>query len=185
MVFLIYFNRHNPFQLFDTALHLYGFGCLIAETFDELFRVLNLLLLVFVGTQLLFTPLLAEYHIFIIRDLVIINTPTGDFNRPVGHIINKGTVVTDQYHCITVIGQKTLKPLNTLYIQVIGGFVKQQDIGTLQQQFGQFDTHTPPATELRSRTFEIVTTESQPDKSPLNLGLIVTASHQQETFVFM
>ena len=50
VVFLIDLDTVYLFQLFDTTLHLYGFGCLIAETFDKVFRILYLLLLILVST---------------------------------------------------------------------------------------------------------------------------------------
>ena len=55
VVFLIDLDTVYLFQLFDTTLHLYGFGCLIAETFDKVFRILYLLLLILIGTELLLT----------------------------------------------------------------------------------------------------------------------------------
>lgn len=55
IIFLIDLDTVYLFQLFDTTLHLYGFGCLIAETFDKVFRILYLLLLILIGTELLLT----------------------------------------------------------------------------------------------------------------------------------
>ena len=59
VVFLVHFNAVYFFQLFDTALYLYGFGCLITETFDKVFRILYLFLLILVSTELLFTTFFA------------------------------------------------------------------------------------------------------------------------------
>lgn len=46
IIFLIDFDAFYLLELFDAALYLHGFGCLVTETLDELFCILYLPLLV-------------------------------------------------------------------------------------------------------------------------------------------
>ena len=51
-------------KLLHAALHLYGLGCFISESFDECLSVGNFFLLVLVGSHLLGDALLAQFHEF-------------------------------------------------------------------------------------------------------------------------
>ena len=75
-ILIVYLYRYNLFKLLYAALHLNCLCSLISETFDKLFGILNLLLLVFVCTKLLLTAFLAQNYEFIIRYLIIINMST-------------------------------------------------------------------------------------------------------------
>ena len=81
--------------------------------------------------------------------------PERNFDRTIGYIIDKRPVVRNQYNGIGPCGKKHFKPLYRFYVQMVSGLVEQQYIGALQKQFGQFDTHTPAATELGSRSVKI------------------------------
>ena len=50
VVFLIHFDALYLFELLDAALHLHSLGSFVPETFDEIFRILYLLLLILVST---------------------------------------------------------------------------------------------------------------------------------------
>ena len=60
---------------------------------------------------------------------------------------------------------------------MIGGLVKQQHIGLLQQEFGNLDAHTPTSTKLTSGTFKVTTLKPKADEGLLNLGIHVLALH--------
>ena len=72
VILLIHLDDIQFLQLLDARLHLVGLGSLVAETLDEVFRVLYLLLLVLVSPQLLLAALLAQLHVLGIGDLVIV-----------------------------------------------------------------------------------------------------------------
>ena len=124
VIFFIYFNAVYFIQLFDTALHLYGFGSFIAEAFDEVFRILYLFLLVFVCTKLLFATFFTQDYKFIIFHFVVIDLATSDFDGTGRYIIEESTVVADQYDCIGTCSQKVFQPLDTFNIEVIGRLVE-------------------------------------------------------------
>ena len=134
IILFVNFDGDNTLQLLDTALYLHGLGRFITETFDKLFGILYLFLLILVGSQLLLAPLLTEFHVLIVSNLVIVDASARDFDGTIGYIINKCPVVTNQHYRITMIRQKSFQPLNTLYVQMVGRLIQQQHIRTLQQQ---------------------------------------------------
>ena len=142
---LVHLDGDNLFQLLDAALHLYGFGGLVAEAFDEVLRFLNLLLLVLIGTELLLAPLGTELHELVVLHAVVVDASARNLNGAGGDIVNEGTVVAHQHHGITPCSQEVLQPLDTLNVEVVGRLIKQKYIGAAQEQLGQLDTHTPSA----------------------------------------
>ena len=160
IIHLVHLDNLHLLQLAQSLLHLYSLSWLIAETLYEIAYISHLLLLVLIGTELLFTALFSEHHILVIFHTVVNHTTTGNLQRTVGHIIDKGTVVTDQYHCPTPRSQQLFEPLDRLNIEVVGGLVEQQHIRTAQQDLGQLDTHTPTARELGGRTVKVGTLEA-------------------------
>ena len=160
IIHLVDLDNLHFLQLAQALLYLHGLGRLIAETLYEIAYIGHLLLLVLIGTQLLFTALLSEHHILIIFHTIVDHVSTGNLQRTVGHIIDKGTVVTDQHHCPTPRSQQLFEPLDRLNIEVVGGLVEQQHIRTAQQNLGQLDTHTPTTRELGGRTVEVGTLEA-------------------------
>ena len=146
---------------------------------------MNLLLLVFVGTELLFTTFLAEHHKLIVRHLVVIDASAGDFDGAVGHVVDEGTVVRHEHHGTGIDLEEVFEPLDGLDVEVVGRFVEQEHVRTTEQEFRQLDTHAPSATELGGRAVEVRTAESQAHERTFYLGLIVHPSHHLEAFVFV
>ena len=68
-------NGVHLLQHFDTALHLLRLGGIVAKTLNEIFGILNLLLLILVSANLLFTPFFAKLHIFRIRHPIVVYFP--------------------------------------------------------------------------------------------------------------
>ena len=185
IVHLVHLDRYDFLQLLDFLLYLYRLGRLIAEPLDELTHISDLLLLVLVGTLLLLTPLSAKYNILVILHLVVDDVPTGYLQRAVRYVIDERTVVTDQYDSLGTLRQKLLQPLYGLDIQVVGGLVQQQHVGFLQQDLGEFDTHTPTTRELFGGTVEISTLEAQANEGTLHLRLIVFRSQHHITVMLL
>ena len=161
VVLFVHFDSVNLLQLLDSGLHLYGFGCLVAEAFDEILRVLNLFLLVLVGAELLFPAFLAEFHIFGVGYLVVVNLAQGDFDGSVGDSVDEGAVVGDQDDGATAVGEEILQPLDGFDVEVVGRLVEQQHVRVLQQDFCQFDAHTPTTAEFACLTFEVFSFKSE------------------------
>ena len=130
IIHLVHLDNLHFLQLAQALLYLHGLGRLITETLYEVAYISHLLLLILIGTELLFAALFSEHHILIVLHTVVDHVSTGNLQRTVGHIIDKGTVVTDQHHCPTPRGQQLFEPLDRLDIKVVGGLVEQQHIRT-------------------------------------------------------
>ena len=152
IVDLIYLDRNDFLQLLYFLLYLYGLSGLITEAFNKLAHLSNLFLLVLVGAQLLFTTLFTQCDILVVLYFIVYNPTTGNLQRPIRHIINKRTIVTDQHYSFGTLSQELLQPLNRLNIKMVSGLIKQQHIRLLQQDLCQFDTHAPTATKLAGRS---------------------------------
>ena len=70
------------------------------------------------------TPFFPQFQILRIVDFIIVNSSHRHFNGPGGNIVDKGFVVGDHHHCLTVADQKFLQPLDGIDIQVVGRFVQ-------------------------------------------------------------
>ena len=81
--------------------------------------------------------------------------------------------------------QESLKPTDTLDVEVVGRLVEQQYVGASQQNLCQLDTHTPAAAELLRRAVEVVACESQTGKCALYLCLVVVATHHHVVVVLL
>jgi hypothetical protein len=56
-----------------------------------------------------------------------------------GHAVQEGAVVGDGHHAALEVDQQLLQPLDRVQVQVVGGFVEQQDIGLAHQRLGECD----------------------------------------------
>ena len=100
---LINLYGYNLLQLFDSTLHLYGLGGLISETLYEVFNISNLLLLVLIGTQLLFSTLCTQLHILVVPHFIIDDTSTGYFQCAVAYMIDESAVMTNEDHRLSLL----------------------------------------------------------------------------------
>ena len=131
----------------------------------------------------MFTTFLTQNDVLIILHLIIDNPSTGNLQRTVRHIIDKGPVVTHQNDGTRRLRQELFQPLYRLNIQMVGRLVKQQHIRFLKQDLRQFDTHSPTARELRGRTFKVCAQESESHQRPFYLRLIVLSPQHHIAFV--
>ena len=77
VVHLVDLDGHDFLQLLNLLLHLNSLGGLIAETLDEILHLCHFLLLVLVGSDLLFTTLFTQNDILVIFHLVVDHSTTG------------------------------------------------------------------------------------------------------------
>ena len=183
VVDLVDLYRHNTIELLDALLHLHGLRGLIAEALDEVLEVCYFLLLVLVGAKLLFAPLGAQAHVFVVLDFVVPDAAAGDLERASGDVIDEGAVVRDQYHGPGALLQILLEPLYALDVEVVGGLVEEQHVGLSQQQLCQLDAHTPAARELTRGPVEIAALEAEAGERALNLGAEVQAAQHLEALL--
>ena len=112
IVHLIHFYGYYLLQLTDALLHLYGFRGLITKPFDKRLGIGNLLLLVLIGTKLLFATFFPKDKILVILHPIVFHMATGYLKRTVRYIINKCSVVTNQYYSLSTLSKELLQPLD-------------------------------------------------------------------------
>ena len=124
-IFFINFNKFQFLQHLYATLYLKCLTVCSFETFNKVFRFLNHLLLFFVLLHLLFTTFLTQYKILRIVYLIVVNTSHRHFNGTCSNIVDKLTVVTDNYHSLGTVNQKFFQPADRFNIQVISRLVQQ------------------------------------------------------------
>ena len=67
----------------------------------------------------------------------------------------------DQHEGIRIARKVILEPVARLQIEMIGRLVKQQQVGLLEQQFGERDAHLPAARKLLRAPFPIALREAE------------------------
>ena len=105
--------------MFDAALYLYRLGGFVTETFNEIFGILYLFLLIFVSAELLFAAFFTELYKLVVLYLIIIDTSTGNLNGTSGDVVQESTVMADEYHCVGTGRKEILQPLDAFYVEVV------------------------------------------------------------------
>ena len=168
-VLQIHFESLEFLELLDSALYLYGFCCFITEALYELFCVLNHLLLVEVRPYLLFMPLFAQFDEPAVVDVVVVNTAECYLNGSAAYIIDECAVVADHEYGRRTCFEKILQPLDRLDVQVVSRLVQQQQVRMAQQDFRQFNTHSPPARKLCTRSVKVLSLKAETDDGSVHL----------------
>ena len=106
-------------------MYLIAFSWFIAESFDELFDFSYLLLLVFVGADLLFASLIAQLYIVIVFDLVVIDAAACYFDGAVGDVVDEGAVVAYEDDGVGSLGEELFEPLDRSDVEVVGGLIEK------------------------------------------------------------
>ena len=75
-------------------------------------------------------------------------------------LIEEVTVVRHGNNRTFILLKMLFQPVDRFCIQMVGRFVQQEHIRFLQQQFGEFDTHSPSTAEITRLALEISSGES-------------------------
>ena len=135
-------------QLLDAALHLLGFGRLIAEAVDEGFELLDALALVLVRGDQRVAALLFLREIFFVVAAVEVNALVPDLDDAIDGDVEEVAIVRDEDVGEGILEQVLFEPVAGFEIEMVRGLVEQQQVGLRQQQLGERDAHLPAAGEL-------------------------------------
>ena len=124
-----FFSRCSSLgQLFCTVL---------LEATDHLFLTIYLLLLLLVLSQLRFTAIFSLHRIEAVASFVYIQLVIIDFKYPVDRLIQEVSVVRYYYDSSLVVFQILFQPLESSDVQMVGRFVKEQDVRFSEEQTRQ------------------------------------------------
>ena len=84
-----------------------------------------------------------------------------DMNDFIHHRVKEVAVVGDQNQSALIALEPLLQPNNRIEIEVVGRFVKQQQVRAADQRLRQVKTHTPAAGEVADRAFQLFVAEAQ------------------------
>ena len=185
VVHFVHLNRHNLLQLLYAALHLNGLRRFVSETFYKVLYISYFLLLVLVSAQLLFVAFGTQFHVLVVLHLVVVHLSARYLYGAVSDVVDECAVVAHQNQSLCALLQESLKPTDTLDVEVVGRLVEQQYVGASQQNLCQLDTHTPATAELLRRAVEVVACESQTGKRAFYLCLVVVATHHHVVVVLL
>ena len=170
-------RRLEAFDLFELlypALHQLGLARLVAEAADERFHMLDLGALVFVRGLLDFAPPLALRQVSRVAAAVFDEPPARDFDRTVGHSIEKVAVVRNENYSAGIVREVIFEPVARFEVEMVGRFVEHQEFRTAHQELGQRDSHPDTAGELGDVAREVGFAESESEQHRLGaaFGLV-------------
>ena len=131
----------------------------------------------------LLTALGAQYDILVVLDLVVFDVAAGYLDGAVGDIVDEGAVVAHQHHGFGRLGEKLLKPLYALDVEVVGRLVEQEHVGLLQENLGELDAHAPATGELARGAVEVAALEAQTGEGALEGGFVVVSAEHHVAVV--
>ncbi len=156
-------------QGLDAALHLSRLGRLIAEPFDKPLDLGHLLGLI--GGRRLEDgqALLALHHELDEPADVLGGRLVGELDDPVGHVVDEVTIVADEQQRTAPRHEVVLEPRRAVDVEVVGGFVEDQDVGVADEQASQRHAHPPAAGQLGDGTVGIGGGETEAGQDPVGL----------------
>ncbi|MDT4852943.1 hypothetical protein FQZ97_871960 [compost metagenome] len=135
----------HALQRLDPALRLLGLAGLGLEAGDEFLQVRDLVLLL--GVRRGLQRHLLGAHVFELAVVAAVAREQGtlDVDGDVGHGIEKLAVVADDEHGAFVALEPGFEPDECVQVEVVGGFVKQQQLARAHQRACQLQSHAPAA----------------------------------------
>ena len=79
--------------------------------------------------------------------------------------------MADEQQATGPTGQVLFQPGHAVHVEVVGGFVHDQQVGGRQQQPGQGDPHAPPARHLVHGPVVVGRVKAQAGQDPVGVGL--------------
>ena len=156
-----------------TALHLIGLGVRALEALDEVGRLGDELLLLLVGLHLLLATLGTQALVLGVVHLIVVEAAHRDLEGTRGDMVDESAVVADDDDRLTRLDEEVLEPLDRLDVEMVRRLVEEKDVGLLQEELCQLDTHTPAPTELARLSREVASLEAKTKERQLDSLVVV------------
>ena len=161
------FGRLEPFELvelLDAALHEARLARLVAEAADEAFHVLDFFALPLVRRHLEREAFLAQHEVARIAANVLGEPPARHFDRAGGDAVEKIAVMRDEDDPALVRDQVIFEPVARLDVEMVGRLVEHHEVGRVEQEFRQRDTHPDAAGKFANVAPEVFFAEAQAEQ---------------------
>lgn len=165
-----FFDPFHPFDLFELGHGLGGLGRNGTEAVSKFLERLDFLLLVFMGGQLAFVAFLALAEEVGVIAFVGDQTAFGDFVHLVDDFVHELPVMGDHEESAGIAFEVVLEPEQGEEIQVVGGFVEEEEVGFDDQQSGEVGAHDPAAAEVFGGPIEVGFLEAETGEEFFGLG---------------
>lgn len=124
----------------------------------------HLLLLLVLILLLVHRTLLLGSHERVLIAFVLFEFGVVHVDHGSAHLVHEVLGVRDDDQGAGPLGQLVLQPDDSLHVQVVGGFVEEQQGGALEQRACECDAHAPPARELFGHFVLHLLREPQPEQ---------------------
>ena len=167
----------QPFQLVEhlaAALRLLGLlaGQVAA---DEVFRLVDLLLLPLVRRARAFQARVAFDHVFVVGERIADELARLELDDLAADGADERAVVGHQHERAVVFGQERLQPLDRRQVQVVGRLVEQQQVRLLHQHLRQLEPAALAARQRVDRARQIGLGEADVHGQPFDARLQLVA----------
>src|SRR5690606_35679652 len=152
----------HPRQFLDTALRLLGLARLGAEPRDKALYVLDAFLLLVEVDLLLGQALGALALETRVVAAIAVQPCSLDVDKLLAAVVDEIAVLRNQHQRAGITRQPLLQPQARIEIQVVGGFIEQQQIGRAHQRLRQIQPDAPATRETADRLTPLLRREAQP-----------------------
>ena len=156
-----HFDRHDPVEHLDPALHLRGLGRLVAEPIDERPHARDFFVLFLLGLPEPFEPRVALDEVLRVRAGVVRDRPERDLGNARDDRVEEKPVVRDEDHGVRIGREVPLEPVPRVEVEMVGRLVEKQQRRAAEQQLGERDAHLPAARKRLGRFREVRLAESE------------------------
>ena len=104
----------------------------------------------------------------------------GQLDHALGHAVDEVAVVGHEQDRALVGGQRVLEPGDRVEVEVVGGLVEHQHVGTRQQQPGQRHAHAPATGHLGHQPVGVLGREPEAVQHAMGVGLQGVAAEVRE-----
>ena len=132
-------------QGFNSALGLFGLGGFGFEAVDKGLEVLDVRLLFAIGSLLVGKALGALLLVEVVVAAVAVQLALGELDGVVGGGVEEVAVVGDDDLGTGQGGEVAFQPQHGFEVEVVGGFVEQEQVGAVHEGLGKVEAHAPAA----------------------------------------
>ena len=124
-----------------------------------------------------------ENNVLGVVDIIVVDGSASNLDGAICDIVKEGTVMAHQHNAAATLGKELLEPLDGFDVEVVGRLVEEEEIRSLQEDLGEFDTHAPPSRELTSGAIEIGAFKAEAYEGSFDFGIAVLRLYDGELFV--
>src|ERR1043166_182013 len=160
----------HALDLLELALRARCHRVLGAEAIDEFHEAANLALLTFIGGDELLLGGFALQKVIVVIAAITNEFALANLDDAADELIEEFAVVRDDEDRAGITLQIALEPKQRFEIEMVGGFVEQQEVRLLREQPREVRAHDPAAAHLARGPVEILFAKAEPGENLLRLG---------------